>query len=60
MANSGTVTRGRHSAEFEVVGKMLKVTSPFGVKHAQLGRTPPEVLAGMLLREQIDDANRDK
>jgi hypothetical protein len=56
MSKSGLVTRGIYTAQFEVTGKMLKLTSVFGVKQAQLGSLPAEVLAGMLLGEQITEA----
>jgi len=53
MSRSGTVVRGQHSARYEVIGSTLTVFSTFGVKSAQLGRLPAEVLARMLLAEQI-------
>ena len=46
MAQSGTVTRAGHSATYIVAGSILKITSVFGTKAAQLGRTPADVLAG--------------
>jgi len=52
------VTRGKHTAQWEEVSGMVKVTSVFGVKQAQLGGLPAEVLAGMLLGEQIAEAHR--
>lgn len=58
MSNSGTVTYGEYSASYEVTKGMVKVTSSLGVKHAQLGRTPAELLARMMLREQVEAAGR--
>lgn len=58
MSKSGMVTRGKHTAQWEEVSGMVKVTSVFGVKQAQLGGLPAEVLAGMLLGEQIAEAHR--
>ena len=58
MSKNGTVSRGNHTAQFEVIGRMLKVTSVFGVKQTHLGDLPAEVLAGMLLGEQIADSHR--
>jgi hypothetical protein len=58
ISNSGTVSRGEHTAQFEVVGKTLTVTSVLGTKQAQLGKTPPEALAKLLLAEQIIEARR--
>jgi hypothetical protein len=59
MPRTGTVDGRQHSARYEVTGNMLRVTSVFGTKSAQLGRLPPEVIARILLGEQIADAERD-
>ena len=45
--------RGKHIAQFEVNGEILTVTSEFGVKKTQLGDSEPQVLAGIILGEQI-------
>jgi hypothetical protein len=58
MPRTGTIASGQYSAGYEVTGGMVTVTSVFGAKSAQLGRLPVEVLARMLLREQIADAGR--
>jgi len=58
MTRKGTVSSGQHSARYEVTGGMVRVTSVFGAKSAQLGRLPAELLARMLLSEQIADAKR--
>jgi len=47
------VVRGQHTARYETLGSTLMIFSTFGVKSAQLGRLPAEVLARMLLAEQI-------
>jgi hypothetical protein len=54
------VKRGEHTAQFEEHGGMVTVTSVFGTKTAQRGSLPAEVLAGMLLGEQIAEAVRNK
>jgi hypothetical protein len=58
MSKFGTVTRGGHTAQFKVEGKLLTVTSPLGTKTTQLGALEAEFLAGQLLGELIADANR--
>jgi hypothetical protein len=58
VSKSGEVQRGEYSADFEVIGGMVRVTSIFGTKQTQLGSLPAEVLAGMLLGEQIADEKR--
>jgi hypothetical protein len=49
--------RGLHTAEFEVVGKIITVRSVFGVKRAKLGDLPAEVSARGLLGDQIREAS---
>jgi hypothetical protein len=56
VSKFGIVTSGGHTAQFEVLGDVLHVTSEFGVKKTQLGDLPAEMLAGRLLREQIAEA----
>lgn len=57
MSRGGTVVLGPHSARYQLTGSTLTITSVLGVKSAQLGRLPAEVLAGILLREQVADVN---
>jgi hypothetical protein len=59
MSKSGVVTRGSHTAHFEEANGIVTVTSPLGVKKAQRGGMPAEVLAGMLLGELIAEAARN-
>lgn len=58
VSRRGTVARASYTAEFEVTGSILWIKSSLGMKSAQLGRLPPEVLAGLLLRELIMDEQR--
>lgn len=53
------MTRGSHTAHFEEANGIVTVTSPLGVKKAQRGGMPAEVLAGMLLGELIAEAARN-
>jgi hypothetical protein len=57
VSKFGFVTRGLHTAEFEVVGKIITVRSVFGVKRAKLGDLPTEVSARGLLGDQIREAS---
>jgi hypothetical protein len=52
------VQRGKHTAQFEEIDGLVKITSVFGTKQTQLGSTPAEVLAGIMLAEQIAEAER--
>jgi hypothetical protein len=58
MSKSGMVQRGEHSAQFEVEGDILTVTSPLGQKKTQVGQMPAEILAGQLLGELIAESHR--
>lgn len=58
MSKSGMVQRGKHTAQFEEIDGLVKITSVFGTKQTQLGSTPAEVLAGIMLAEQIAEAER--
>jgi hypothetical protein len=57
MSKSGRVTRGEYSANYEVSDGMVRITSVFGSKSTQLGDSDPELLAGLMLQEQITAAN---
>jgi len=42
-----------HTGTFTVSSGLITVISAYGTKTTQVGSTPPETLAGMLLRELI-------
>ncbi len=62
MSSSGTVTRGNHTATYEVRGGMVTIEAGLlGQKSAGLGRLPALVLAGLLLQELIvEDKRRER
>jgi hypothetical protein len=54
MSRSGEVSRGNHTATYDVRGGNVIIDAGvLGRKSAELGRLPAEVLAGLLLRELI-------
>jgi hypothetical protein len=61
MSNSGTVSRGNHTATFSVRGgNVLIEAGVLGRKSAELGRLPAEVIAELLLRELIVEGEQRK
>lgn len=58
MSESGTVIRGKHSAQYEVRHGKVRISSKFGKLLAPLEGQRAEVLAGKLLGLQIGTAAR--
>lgn len=59
MSSSGTVSRGKHTAFYEVQGGLVLIEAGLlGQKSAELGRLPAQVIAGLLLRELIVEEQR--
>ena len=58
MSESGTVSRGKHSAQYEVRQGKVRISSEFGTLVAWLESESAEVLAGKMLRLQIGTAAR--
>ncbi len=58
MSRSGIVAIGKYRASFEQIGGMVRITSVFGTKQAQLHGAAPEVLAEMLLGVQMGESAR--
>ena len=58
MAQSGSVSRGKHSADYQVRNGRVRITSEFGTLVARLDQDRPEVLALKMLGLQIGTAAR--
>ena len=53
------MSRGSHTGTYEVRGSLVTINAGvLGRKSAELGRLPPQVIAGLLLRELIVESER--
>jgi hypothetical protein len=48
----------QHGGWYEVERDLVKVHSPYGSKSTQIGGSPPDILARMILRELIEAERR--
>jgi hypothetical protein len=45
-----------YTGQFEISGRVITVTTPFGRTSTQLGQWDPKVIAAALLRELVQEA----